>query len=92
MTKVVIEDMKTSELRKVASLFDAVTAYRLAACLEAELIPTEVVSISALRWDILVPLHVVARAHSILKISELSEAELSYLATGKLAGDGDNDS
>lgn len=71
----------------VASVFDAGVAYRLAALLEDEQIPVEVISDCALRWDIRVPSNLVAPARVILESSRLSDAELSYLATGTLGGE-----
>ena len=75
----------------VASIYDISTAHRLAALLNAELVPTEVVAgfqvIGEARvWEVRVPSVVSERARLLLAPSVLSEAELDYLATGVLTG------
>lgn len=75
----------------VASVYDASTARSLAALLNAELVPAEVVAGSqvigeAHVWEVRVPPVVSERARLLLTPSLLSEAELDYLATGALTG------
>jgi hypothetical protein len=82
-----MKDTANPAPRKVATIFDARVARRLAALLEDELIPAEVLSDSSQRWYVLVPSDYADRACVILRSSELSEAELSYLAVGELGSD-----
>jgi hypothetical protein len=75
----------------VASVYDVSIAHSLAALLNAELVPTEVVAGSrvigeARVWEVRVPSVISERARLLLAPSLLSEAELDYLATGTLPG------
>jgi hypothetical protein len=75
----------------VASVYDASTARSLAALLNPELVPAEVVAGSqviggARAWEVRVPSATSERARLLLAPSVLSEAELTYLATGALPG------
>jgi|HubBroStandDraft_5_1064220.scaffolds.fasta_scaffold1517431_1 hypothetical protein len=75
----------------VASIYDASTAHGVAALLDAELVPSEVVAGSktiggAPVWEVRVPSVMSERARLLLAPSVLSEAELNYLATGTLTG------
>jgi hypothetical protein len=75
----------------VASLYDMGTAHSLAALLNAELVPAEVIAgfqvIGEARvWDVRVPSVTAERARLLLAPSLLSDAELNYLATGILPG------
>jgi hypothetical protein len=69
-------------------LLDSGAASKLAELLEDELISAEVVWASQFRWDVMVRDDQADQARAVLKASELSEAELSYLATGELGGQG----
>jgi hypothetical protein len=76
----------------VASVYDISTARSLAALLNAELVPAEVVAGSqviggARVWEVKVPSVMSERARLLLAPSLLSDAELNYLATGALSGD-----
>ena len=75
----------------VASLYDISAAQSLAALLNAELVPAEVIAGSqviggARVWDVTVPSTMLERARLLLAPSLLSDAELNYLATGALTG------
>ena len=81
-----------SPLIVVAAVYDLCTAHSLAALLNAELVPAEVVASfqvigEARVWEVRVPLASAERARLLLAPSLLSDAELNYLATGVLAGD-----
>ena len=75
----------------VASVYDEGTAHSLAALLNAEYVPAEVVAGSqaigeACVWEVRVPSVRSECARLLLAPSVLSEAELNYLATGILPG------
>jgi hypothetical protein len=75
----------------VASVYDVSTAHSIAALLNAEVVPTEVVAgprvIGEARiWEVRVPSVVSERARLLLAPSLLSEAELNFLATGTFPG------
>jgi len=77
----------------VASLYDAGAAHTLAALLNDEAVPTLVTSDSrligeALIWEVSVQADMLEHARFLLKRSPLADAELEYLATGVLIGDG----
>jgi hypothetical protein len=74
------------------TVFDEISAQVLTERLKEEGVPTRVRTDSAIlgaarACDILVPLELLARAKAILSSEQLSDAELSYLATGKLGSD-----
>lgn len=74
------------------TVFDTLSAQVIAERLNAEGVPTRVQSDSAIlgvarTCDIWVPAELVRRARSLLGSSQFSDAELSYLATGKLGSD-----
>jgi hypothetical protein len=79
---------KHQPLRVVASMLDSTAASKLAGLLQDELISAEIVSASQFRWDVMVQQIQADQALAILKAAELSDAELSYLATGELGGEG----
>jgi hypothetical protein len=79
-----MKDNPTPAPRPVASLFDEVTARRVASLLADEMIPAEVVPRPPQLWDVLVPAEFLDRACIILEASQPSDPELSYLATGEL--------
>jgi hypothetical protein len=75
----------------VAAVYDVGAAHSLAALLNAERVPAEVVAGSqamgeARVWEVRVAPAVSERARLLLAPSILSDAELDYLATGNLAG------
>jgi hypothetical protein len=79
-----MKDNPTPAPRPVASLFDEVTARTVASLLADETIPAEVVPRPPQLWDVQVPAEFFERACIILEASQLSDPELSYLATGEL--------
>jgi hypothetical protein len=79
--------MKTTQdqaLRSVAKIFDARIANRLADLLADELIPADVVDAPPLGFEVWVCEDHFDRAKAILDAAPLTEAELTYLATGHL--------
>ena len=74
-------------LRSVAKIFDARIANRLADLLADELIPADVVDAPPLGFEVWVREHDFDRAKAILDATPLTDAELTYLATGALAKD-----
>lgn len=73
-------------------VFDTLSAQVLAERLNGEGVPTRVQTDSAIfgvarRCEILVPTELLHRARSLLASSQLSDTELSYLATGRLGSD-----
>ena len=84
-------DISPSSWVVAASVYDEGVAYSVAALLNAELVPTEVVAGSHLigearTWEVRVPSQMSERVRLILAPSVLSEAELDYLAVGTLPG------
>lgn len=76
----------------VASILDVRAAHNLAELLQAELIPTRVVAAThhvsaAASWEVEVPADQVATAQRLMESSRLTDAELSYLASGDLDGE-----
>jgi hypothetical protein len=79
--------MKTTEgqvLRSVAKIFDGRVANRLADLLADELIPADVVDAPPLGFEVWVREDHFDRAKAILDAAPVTEAELTYLATGAL--------
>jgi len=71
--------------KTVVSIFDAKTARALATLFQDEMIPAEVIANGApLRWDIKVPAELFVPALRLYEQWKLSDAELSFLATGVL--------
>jgi hypothetical protein len=79
-----MKTIKEPRLRSVAKLFDAMIANRLADLLADELIPADVVEAPALVFEILVQEEHYDRANVILNGTSVTDAELTYLATGVL--------
>jgi hypothetical protein len=79
-----------STWKSVASLLDMRVAHLMAALLEAEAIPAQVISGTKLidepLWEISVPLEWFEAARCLLDKSQFTDAELAFLATGVLAG------
>jgi hypothetical protein len=75
-------------LRSVAKIFDGRVANRLADILADELIPADVVDAPPLGFEVWVREDHFDRAKAILDAFPISDAELTYLATGELGGDG----
>ena len=83
--------MKTTQeqaLRSVTKMFDESVANRLADILADELIPADVVEAPPLGFEVWVREDHFDRAKAILDAVPISDAELTYLATGVLGGDG----
>jgi hypothetical protein len=77
----------------IVSLYDAGAAHTLAALLNDEGVSTQVTSESrligeTLIWEVSVQDDTLERAHNLLEQSRFADAELEYLATGVLPGDG----
>ncbi|HUX72643.1 MAG TPA: hypothetical protein VMV25_01960 [Steroidobacteraceae bacterium] len=75
----------------VASVYDMSTANSLAALLNAQLVPAEVIAGSqvigeARVWEVRVSSAMSERARLLLAPSLLSDAQLNYLATGASTG------
>jgi hypothetical protein len=73
----------------VASFLDIEMAHTVAALLEAEVIPAQVIAGSKLMgeaplWEVRVPADHLDAARCLLAQSQLSDPELTYLATGVL--------
>jgi hypothetical protein len=75
-------------LRSVAKVFDGRVANRLADILADELIPADVVDAPPLGFEVWVREKDFARAKAVVEAVPISEAELAYLATGQLGGQG----
>jgi hypothetical protein len=79
-----------STWKSVASLLDMRVAHSMAALLEAEAIPAQVVSGTQLigepLWEISVPVESFDAARCLLEKSQFTDAELAFLATGVLDG------
>ena len=79
-----------STWKSVASLLDMRVAHSMAALLEAEAIPAQVVSGAQLigepLWEISVPVESFDAARCLLEKSQFTDAELAFLATGVLDG------
>jgi hypothetical protein len=77
-----------STWKSVASLLDMRVAHSMAALLEAEAIPAQVVSGTKLigepLWEIRVPVECFDAARCLLDKSQFTDAELAFLATGLL--------
>ena len=79
------KNISISGTKTVVSMFDAETARALAALFRDEMIPAEVTANGVpLRWDIQVPSEFFEQALRLYEQWKLSDAELSYLATGSL--------
>jgi hypothetical protein len=72
-----------SDSKTVVSIFDAKTVLTLATLFQDEMIPAEVIA-NGERWDIQVPGEFFVPALRLYEKWKLSDAELSYLATGSL--------
>lgn len=84
--------MSDSSWELLLTVFDTLSAQVVAERLNGEGVPTRVQSDSpifgvARTCDIWVPAELLPRAQRLLGSSEFSDAELSYLATGKLGSD-----
>jgi hypothetical protein len=82
----------TTESWQVLMTVDTISAQVLTERLNLEGVPTRlrtdsVILGAARACDILVPSELLHRAKSVLSSGQLSDAELSYLATGKLGSD-----
>ena len=82
-----------SDWPAIAQLFDARSAHAIALLLQAEGVPATVTPagggpIGAPMWQVQVPSEQLDLALILFEKSRLSDAELNYLATGLLAGDG----
>jgi hypothetical protein len=88
--------ISNSTWKSVVSLLDVRVAHTIAALLEAEAIAAQVMSSSkligeALLWEVHVPAEQLEAACCLLAQSQLTESELSYLATGVLDGTDDSE-
>ena len=79
-----MKTIKEPRLRSVAKLFDATIANRLADLLADELIPADLVAAPPLIFEILMQEEHFDRAGVILNGASVTDAELTYLATGVL--------
>ena len=84
--------MSVSSWESLLTVFDTLSAQVLAERLNADGVPTRVQADSPLfgvarTCEIFVPTELVHRARWLLASSQFSDAELSYLATGKLGSD-----
>ena len=71
-------------LRSVAKIYDGRIANRLADLLADELIPADVVDAPPLGFEVWVREEHFDRAKALLDATPLTDAELTYLATGTL--------
>jgi hypothetical protein len=80
--------------KSVASLLDMRVAHTMAALLEAEAIPAQVMSgtmlIGEALWEVSVPANRLEAARCLLAKSQLTDSELAFLATGVLDGTDDS--
>lgn len=84
--------MPDSSWQSLMTVFDTLSAQVLAERLNADGVPTHVRTDSAIfgvarRCEIFVPTELLSRAQRLLASSQFSDAELSYLATGRLGSD-----
>ena len=84
--------MSVSSWESLMTVFDTLSAQVLAARLNGEGVPTRVQTDSpifgvARTCEIFVPTDLLHRARWLLASSQFSDAELSYLATGRLGSD-----
>jgi hypothetical protein len=82
-----------SKWTSVASFYDAAVAHTLATLLNDEAVPTQVTSVlspigETLIWAVSVQADTLEHARSLLERSRFADAELEYLATGVLPGEG----
>jgi hypothetical protein len=75
---------KEQRLRSVAKLFDARIANRLADLLADELVPADVVEAPPIGFEVWVQDAHFDRATAIVNATSVTDAELTYLATGVL--------
>jgi hypothetical protein len=81
----------SSGTKTVVSVFDAETASARAALFQDEMIRAEVIANGVpLRWHIQVPSEFFEEALPLYEQWKLSDAELSYLATGALGNNNDS--
>ena len=78
----------SQSLVSVAKIFDGRVANRLADILADELIPADVVDAPPLGFEVWVRESDFSRAKAIIDAVPISDAELTYLATGELVGQG----
>ncbi|MEJ0038702.1 MAG: hypothetical protein WDO68_21945 [Gammaproteobacteria bacterium] len=84
--------MSESTWQLLVTVFDTVSAQLISDRLNGEGVPTQVLSESAIfgaarSCQVLVPTQLLGRARKVLSSEQLSDSELSYLATGKLGTD-----
>lgn len=84
--------MSDSPWKRLVTVFDTLSAQVLVERLNAEGVPTRLRADTALlgvarTCDILVPAGLVPRARHIISAEEVSESELTWLATGELGPD-----
>jgi hypothetical protein len=87
-----VSAMSDSPWQSLMTVYDTLSAQVLAERLNGEGVPTQVRTDSALfgvarRCEIFVPTELLPRAQRLLASSQFSDAELSYLATGRLGSD-----
>jgi hypothetical protein len=84
--------MSDSTWQSLVTVYDTLSAQVLAERLNGEGVPTRVRTDSeifgvARTCEIFVPAELLPRAKALLASSQLSDAELTYLATGRLGSD-----